>query len=73
MCQLTEDTKDDDNETFGLVLSDVSGAFFSPGGEDTLTAIGTITDDDSPFPTLSVGAGTGGETTGEVVFHCQLE
>ena len=55
------------------MLSAVSGAVFA-GGEVTLTAKGTITDNDDavPPPTLSVGAGTGGETTGEVVFTVSL-
>ena len=68
---ITDDIEDDDDETFSLVLSHASGAVFDPAGT-TLTATGTITDNDLPFPTLSVGSGTGGETTGEVVFTVSL-
>ena len=68
--QVLDDYQDDDDETFSLVLSDVSRAVFA-GGEVTLTARGTITDNDLP-PTLSIGAARGGETTGEVVFTVSL-
>ena len=65
---ITDDIEDDEDETFSLVLSDVSGAVFSPAG-DTITATGTITDDDY---TLSVGAVRGDETSREVVFTVSL-
>ena len=67
---MLDDYQDDDDETFSLVLSDVSRAVFA-GGEVTLTARGTITDNDLP-PSLSIGAGTGGEITGEVTFTVSL-
>jgi ribosomal protein L35AE/L33A/disulfide oxidoreductase YuzD len=43
------DILDEDNETFGVTLSDASGATIGDG-----SAVGTITDDD-PLPTVSIG------------------
>ena len=54
--QTTEDTDDEENETFTVTLSDPSGATITTG-----TATGTINDDDEPvttLPTLSIDDAT---------------
>ena len=52
---VTDDTVDEaEEETFTLTLSNVQGASLA-GGESTLAATGTITDDDDPAVTASFG------------------
>ena len=67
------DIKDDGlvepDETFNLILSDVTGANFDPAG-DTLTAIGTITSAD--IPSLSVAESFGDEKD-DVTFTLTLD
>jgi hypothetical protein len=56
--QIVGDNHVEANETFSVVLSNPSGATFNGGG-DSLTATGTITDDENPNdPALSVSSPT---------------
>ena len=55
---VTDDTVDEaEEETFTLTLSNVQGASLA-GGDETLAATGTITDNDDPAVTASFGQGT---------------
>ena len=68
---ITDDTLDEDDETFTVTLDNASNATIADG-----TALGTITDDD-PEPTLSIGdvavtEGGEGDTT-DAVFTVTLD
>ena len=61
-----DDSLDEPDETFTLVLSDPRGATLGRG-----SALGTIRDDDEP-PALSIAGDTGPEDVGELVFSVTL-
>ena len=61
-----DDSLDEPDETFTLVLSDLQGAALGRG-----SALGTIRDDDEP-PALSIAGDTGSEDVGELVFSVTL-
>ena len=61
-----DDTVDERDETFALVLSDLQGATLGRG-----SALGTIRDDDEP-PALSVADAAGDEDIGELAFAVVL-
>ena len=61
-----DDSLDEPDETFALVLSDPRGARLGRG-----SALGTIRDDDEP-PALSIAGDTGPEDVGELVFSVTL-
>ena len=61
-----DDTVDERDETFTLVLSDLQGATLGRG-----SALGTIRDDDEP-PALSVADAAGDEDIGELAFAVVL-
>ena len=61
-----DDSLDESDETFALVLSDPRGATLGRG-----SALGTIRDDDEP-PALSIAGDTGSEDVGELVFSVTL-
>ena len=61
-----DDSLDEPDETFALVLSDPRGARLGQG-----SALGTIRDDDEP-PALSIAGDTGPEDVGELVFSVTL-
>ena len=61
-----DDSLDEPDETFALVLSDLRGAALGRG-----SALGTIRDDDEP-PALSIAGDTGREDVGELVFSVTL-
>ena len=61
-----DDSLDEPDETFTLVLADPRGATLGRG-----SALGTIRDDDEP-PALSIAGDTGPEDVGELVFSVTL-
>ena len=61
-----DDSLDEPDETFALVLADPRGAALGRG-----SALGTIRDDDDP-PALSIAGDTGPEDVGELVFSVTL-
>ena len=61
-----DDSLDEPDETFALVLADPRGATLGRG-----SALGTIRDDDEP-PALSIAGDTGPEDVGELVFSVTL-
>ena len=61
-----DDSLDEPDETFALVLADPRGAALGRG-----SALGTIRDDDEP-PALSIAGDTGREDVGELVFSVTL-
>ena len=61
-----DDSVDEPDETFALVLSDLRGATLGRG-----SALGTILDDDEP-PTLSIAGASGAEDVGELAFAVAL-
>ena len=61
-----DDSLDEPDETFTLVLADPQGAMLGRG-----SALGTILDDDEP-PALSIAGDTGPEDVGELVFSVTL-
>ena len=61
-----DDSLDEPDETFALVLADPRGAALGRG-----SALGTIRDDDEP-PALSIAGDTGPEDVGELVFSVTL-
>ena len=61
-----DDSLDEPDETFALVLSDPRGATLGRG-----SALGTILDDDEP-PTVSIAGASGAEDVGELAFAVAL-
>ena len=61
-----DDSLDEPDETFALVLADLQGATLGRG-----SALGTIRDDDEP-PALSIAGDTGPEDVGALVFSVTL-
>ena len=68
---LHEDSLDEPDEFFTLTLSEPSHAVF-PGGYATLSATGTIVDDDDA-PQLTIGDARAMEDVGQIVFQVRLD
>ena len=66
---LTDDTLDEDDETFAVRLSDPK---YGRLGDTGITATGTIIDDDDP-PAISVHDASAKERAGEIAFRVSLD
>ena len=66
-----DDSLDEPDEFLTLILSDPSHAVF-PGAHATLSATGTI-DDDDDAPQLTIGDARGMEDVGQIVFQVRLD
>ncbi len=66
-----DDSLDEPDEFLTLILSDPSHAVF-PGAHATLSATGTIVDDDDA-PQLTIGDARGMEDVGQIVFQVRLD